>query len=173
MTTFPHSQLVAAFAASAIAAAHPALAQTCAAPGVLTANTVHLFDTCQGETSLVVACGIVDLAGPATVVRLDLPYPVGEISIQTGNADYQPFAFLLRADCDGHAPCQAAAWINPVGSIDLSAIESGRYFLVVAADRASPATCGPVSVVAHLTPEQAALGFDGVFRSGNAPIWEP
>jgi|GEM_PF-1759259 len=172
-SNFALARLVAALAAGVLAPGGHALAQTCAAPALLSANTVYMFDTCQGETQLLLACGLVPLAGPATVVKLDLTYPAGEISIQSGNAAYAPAAFLLRADCNGYAPCSAAAWVDPVGSIDLSSVESGRYYLVIAADGTSPVACGPVMVTAFLTPEQEALGLDGIFRSGTAPIWQP
>lgn len=169
----PLAHRVALFAAGVLVAGSPALAQTCAAPAVLLANTAYMFDTCQGETQLQFACGVIPLAGPAVVVKLDLAYPAGEISIQSANADYAPTAFLLRADCDNYAPCSAAAWVNPAGSIDLSTVESGRYYLIVAADEAAPTTCGPVMVTVLRTPEQEALRLDGVFRSDIAPIWQP
>lgn len=157
----------------ALAAGHAA-AQTCAAPWAITANSPSAFDTCQGESSLVLACGVVPLAGPATVVALHLPYPAGSISVQSLDANYAPMAFLFHEQCDSDAPCSAAAWIPPdsTGTIDLSALDSGNYLLVIAADRDTiGASCGPVLVTANVTPEQQALFNEGVFHSGNAPIW--
>ena len=173
MKIVSRARLVAALAAGVLAPGGHALAQTCAAPAQLSANTVYIFDTCQGETQLQLACGVFPLAGPATVASLDLPYPAGEISIQSQWGGFTPDAFLLRTGCDIDAPCSAAAWINPTGSIDLSSVESGRYFLVVAADATSTIACGPVTITVLLTPEQEALQLDGVFRSGIAPIWQP
>lgn len=151
-----------------------ATAQTCAAPLQITANTAYAFDTCQGDSSLLLACGVFPLGGPATVVGLDLPYPGGSISVQSMQASYEPYAFLLHADCNAGAPCSAAAF-SPAGSIgliDLSPLDSGRYYLVIAAAQGTNGTsCGPVLVSASVTPEQEALIQEGVFRSGNAPFW--
>lgn len=175
----PSSSSIALFAGVALAAwvpAAPALAQTCTTPTVIPANSERLFDTCEGETDLAFACDVVPLAGPATIVLLDLPYPAGHVSIRSLDIDFQPMAFLLRADCDGHAPCSAGARADADGNIDidLSPLDSGRYFLAIAAaGTPTGSTCGHVAVTATVTPEQDALMREGVFRSGSAPIWEP
>lgn len=151
-----------------------AVAQTCAAPSQIAANTAYAFDTCQGDSSLQLACGVFPLAGPATVVELHLPYPAGSISVQSMRSDYEPYAFLVHADCDGSAPCSAGVFSPPgsIGLIDLSLLDSGRYYLVIAAaDGTNGTACGPILVSADLTPAQEALMQEGVFRSGNAPLW--
>lgn len=168
-------RLLACATAWVLSAGHAA-AQTCASPSAITSNTPTMFDTCQGESSLVLACGVVPLAGPATVVRLDLPYPEGHVSIQSMDANYAPAAFLFHARCDNDAPCSAVAWSSAgsVGMIDLSPLDSGGYFLVIAADANTPgASCGPVLVTADVTPEQQALLEEGIFHNGNAPLWQP
>jgi hypothetical protein len=149
------------------------LAQMCSAPAVIGPNTSNVFDTCQGDHELVLACGIFPLDGPATVILLDLPYPVGEVSAQSLDINFQPTMFLLQAECNDSAPCNAVARSGPgsPATIDLSTIDSGRYFLVVAAyGNAGPLSCGPVNVTATLTADQEALETEGVFRAGNAPI---
>ncbi|MBA8887561.1 hypothetical protein FHW12_001775 [Dokdonella fugitiva] len=161
--------------ACALSCGHAA-AQTCASPSAITSNTPIAFDTCQGESSLALACGVVPLAGPATIVRLDLPYPEGRVSIQSMDANYAPTAFLFHARCADDAPCSAAAWSGPgtAGTIDLSPLDSGAYFLVVAADANAPgASCGQIVVTADVTPAQQALVEEGIFHSGSAPLWEP
>lgn len=175
----PSSPSIAWFAAVALAAwvpAVPALAQTCTTPMVIPANSERLFDTCEGETDLALACDVVPLAGPATIVLLDLPYPAGHVSIRSLDIGFQPMAFLLRADCDGHAPCSAGAGAGTDGNIDidLSPLDSGRYFLAISvAGTSTGPACGHVAVTATVTPEQDALMREGVFRGGSAPIWEP
>jgi hypothetical protein len=173
--TIVHLRFLSCVAACALGAG-PAAAQTCASPSAIASNMPTVFDTCQGESSLVLACGVIPLAGPATVVGLNLPYPEGDISIQSMDANYAPTAFLLRARCANDAPCSAVAWspAGIAGSIDLSSLDSGSYFLVIAADaNASGASCGPVLVTANVTTEQQALFKEGIFHSGSAPIWEP
>jgi hypothetical protein len=151
-----------------------ALAQTCATPMAISANTAFVTTTCNGDTSLQLACGVIPLAGPATVVDVNLPYPSGSITIQSLDVNYQPTAFLLHADCDDSAPCSDAVDASIGGTIDLSTLDSGHYFLVVAASEPAPgANCGAVSITVNLTPEQEAGMLDGVFRSGSAPIWQP
>jgi hypothetical protein len=148
-----------------------ALAQTCAAPIVPFANTMHSINTCDGDTSLPLVCGAFPLSGPATIFDLYLPYPAGFITmVPDGNFD--PVAFLLQAPCSESAPCydSADAYSSP---IDLSTLDSGHYLLVVTASEFSPMSCGVVSVWFDLTPEQEAGMLDGVFRSGSAPIWQP
>lgn len=165
-----------AWTAGVFAAVAPAFAQTCPVPALLSANVTQAFDTCQGDSGLAFVCGLFPLAGPATVVRLELPYPVGEISVQSMDAGFQPSAFLLQARCRGDVPCSAVAGTGPgsTGAINLSAIDSGSYFLVVAAaDFAEGAGCGHVAVTANISTEQEVLERDGVFRSGSAQVWRP
>jgi hypothetical protein len=164
------------FAAVGMFPAHGTLAQSCSAPAVLSPNTSYVFDTCQGDRDLVLACGVFPLAGPATVVQLDLPYPVGEVQVQSLDIGFQPAVFLLQAACRNDAPCNAVATTGPgrAGVIDLSTIDSGNYFLVIAAEgSAGDPACGPVNVGVYVTADQGELESEGMFRSGNAPIWGP
>lgn len=161
-------------ALACLAPAGLAFAQSCAAPLQIAANTAYAFDTCQDDSSLQLACGVFPLAGPATVVELHLPYPAGTISVQSMQSDYEPYAFLMHADCDGNAPCSAGAFSPPgsIGLIDLSPLDSGRYYLVIAAaGGTNGASCGAVLVSADLTAAQETLVQEGVFRGGNAPLW--
>lgn len=174
--TFTRLHVGAVVLAGGFASCHPANAQTCASPWAVAANTTYAFDTCQGDTSLSLACGVIPLAGAATVVSLDLPYPAGSVSVQSMDANYSPTAFLLRASCNSGASCSDAVAASPgtVGTIDFSRLDSGRYFLVVAADaNAGGASCGHVAVTVHVTPEQEELMRQGVFRDRILPVWQP
>jgi hypothetical protein len=174
MSAFQLSRLHAALAAGLLASAGPTIAQTCATPWAIMSNTAYTFDTCQGETNLVLACGVIPLAGRATVVGLNLPYPAGSVSVLSLDANYQPMAFLLRASCSDSATCADVVMPGPgmVGTINFSSLDSGSYFLVVAADaNTTGISCGHIFVTANVTPEQEGLMYEGVFRSGMTPIW--
>ncbi len=167
-----------ALAAFALSPAGSATAQSCAAPLVLAANTLHVLDTCDGDPGVPLACGGLFLTGPAAIVDLDVPYPAGRIVVQQHDVHYEPVVFLFRADlpCAGNAPCPAADWVGPghPGVIDLATVDSGHYRLAIATDLPPPwHACGHVLVTWQVTPEQQALMHEGVFRGGNTPIRQP
>jgi len=165
-----------ALASLCMASSDPSRAQTCTVPAAITANTSYVFDTCQGESSLAFVCGALPLAGPAAVVLLDMHYPLGSVLVRSLDAGFEPYAFVLHADCDGSAPCSAGTPASPGagGTIDLPALDSGRYYLVIAATQGTPgAPCGLVQVYAAVTPEQDDLLQEGLFRADIAPLWEP
>lgn len=142
-------------------------AQICAAPAVLAVNTPTVLDTCQGDSGLVFACGLFSLTGPAAVVRLQLPYPVGFVSVQSLTPGYDSVMFLLRSHCDGWATCGMAVDSGiVVDTMDLAEVDSGDYFLVIAPMDFKSSPCGQVMVTYGMTPEQQALALDGVFRGG-------
>lgn len=172
------SGFTALLAAAGLALAAPAVAQVCAAPMHLTPNVVTFFDTCQGERFLPLACtNLFPLAGPALVVRLDLPYPAGTITVQQASV-FDPSVFLLRAQCTGDAPCSAMVDAYPPGLpriLDLSGIDSGGYFMLVAGMAGSPenASCGLVHVLWSVSADDLVRMNEGIFRSGNAPVVDP
>ena len=150
-------------------------AQICAAPAVLAVNAPIVLDTCQGDSGLVVACGLFPLTGPAAVVRLPLPYPAGLVSAQSLTAGYDPVLFLLRSHCDNSAPCGMAVDSGiVVDTMDLTDVDSGDYFLAIAPMDFNSGPCGQVMVTYSMTPEQQALALEGVFRGGiSAPPANP
>ena len=161
-------------AAGCLASTGMALAQSCQAPLAIPPNTVYAFDTCQGGSSLLLACGVIPLAGPATVFDLQLPYPLGLVSLQSLDNNFQPTAFLLHADCSNDAPCSAVIQAGSGELIDLSTLDSGHYFLVVTASANTlGSACGAAAVTATVTPGQEAGMLEGVFRSGIRPLWQP
>lgn len=62
----PLGILLGAFACTPFVAADAA-AQTCAAPLIIAPNTPYAIDTCFTDTSLVLACQMFDLTGPAGI----------------------------------------------------------------------------------------------------------
>lgn len=153
-------------------------AQTCVVPANLVPNQMFSLDTCQGDSDLLFVCGVqVALTGPALIVRLDLPYPVGRIAVQSLDANFNPSVFLLRSQCRKEAMCDAVEFQSPapVTEIELANVDSGSHFLVVAPALGDMvgASCGAVQV--HWSVEQQDVPFlhDGIFHSGVAPIWEP
>lgn len=145
-------------------------AQTCAAPSVLTVNESTFFNTClSGDNSLVVACGMFALTGPALVIRMPLPYPIGQISVQSASAGYDPALFLLRAQCGNNAPCGYAVDSGSVvDTLDLAQVDSGDYLLAIAPFHFESSSCGQILVTHSMTPQQQALARDGVFRGGTS-----
>ncbi|MEO5626836.1 MAG: hypothetical protein ABIQ70_12580 [Dokdonella sp.] len=142
-------------------------AQTCAVPAVLAVNTLTALDTCQGDSGLVIACSLLALTGPAAVVRLQLPYPVGLVTVQSLTAGYDPAMLLLRSHCDNSAPCGMAVDSGIiVDTMDLAEVDSGDYFLAIAPIDFNSSSCGQVMVTYSMTQEQQALALDGVFRGG-------
>lgn len=163
-------------AAAALMLAGPAGAQTCAVPISPMANTTRAVDTCQGDASLQLACGVMPLNGPALVVRLDLPYPAGRINVAP-SIGFSPTAFLLRGRCHQDAPCDFAAPPDqsmPI-AFDLSTLDSGTYFLVIApasgTDGAVP--CGIVWLTSSIDPAADAALQQGVFHSNFMPVLLP
>lgn len=145
----------------------PLAAQTCPAPAVLTANTPTGFDTCRGDTGIVVACGAFTLTGPAAIVRMPLSYPMGRLVVQSGSAGFDPAVFLLRSHCANGAACGYVADSGiAMDSIDLAEVDSGDYFLAVAPWHGDSLPCGQILVTLELTPQELALTLDGVFRGG-------
>lgn len=163
------------FVVGACVAAPVAVAQSCAAPSPLTPNTSQWLDTCQGETGLVLACNVVPLYGRAAIVRMDLPYPVGLLEVQSTTVGYDPALFLLRSTCNNTAGCGYASNSGTVlDTMDLAVVDSGSYFLAIATPYPGTPDCGQVVVTYRLTPEQQALLQDGVFRDGlSAPATLP
>jgi hypothetical protein len=146
-------------------------AQTCPAPAVLAANTPTGFDTCRGGAGVVIACGAFALTGPATIVRMPLPYPIGRLVVQSG-AGFDPALFLLRSQCGNTAACGYVTDSGiAVDTIDLAEVDSGDYFLAIAPWRWESTPCGQVLVTLELTPQELALTLDGMFRGGlDAPL---
>lgn len=153
----------------------PAGAQTCAAPSVLTVNESSFFNTCLSDSSLVLACGAFPLNGPAVVIRMPLPYPTGQISVQSLSVGYDPALFLLRSQCGNSAPCGYAVDSGiVVDTLDLAQVDTGDYFLAIAPISFESGSCGQILVTHSMTPQQQALARDGVFRSGiSAPLPNP
>jgi hypothetical protein len=150
-------------------------AQTCAFPTPLAANVTAVFDTCQGDSGLVVACNMFALTGPAAVMRLPLPYPTGIISVQSLTVGYDPAVFLLRSRCDNSAACGTAVDSGVVtDTMDLADVDSGDYFLAIAPMDFGSLACGQVMVTYGRSEEQQVLALDGVFRAGiSAPPTNP
>ena len=171
--SFLHFGFNVAIVSSIGAMADHAAAQTCAAPAPLTPNTPQFINTCSGE-NLGFAC-LSKLEGPAGIAQMTLPYPVGELTVQSLTGGYDPALFLLRSECSSSAFC---AWAVDSGidvdTLDLAQVDSGDYFLVIAPAYPVTPSCGVVAVTVHLTPEQEALMLDGVFRAGiDAPPANP
>jgi hypothetical protein len=159
----------------AFLASGQATAQTCPAPAALTANTPSWFDTCRGDASVLTACGAFALTGPATIVRMPLPYPMGRLVVQSISAGFDPALFLLRSHCASTAACGYVADSGSVvDTIDLVEVDSGDYFLAVAPWQVPSTYCGQILVTLDLTPQELALTRDGVFRGGlDAPPASP
>lgn len=142
-------------------------AQVCAVPLSLAPNTPTWINTCQGEQGIVIACALFPLRGPAGVVRMSLPYPVGTVTAQSINGDYDPSVFMLRSQCSNNAGCGMMVDSGPVvDTLNLSELDSGEYFMVIAPYYFTSSACGQVIVTYNLTPAQQALMLDGVFRGG-------
>lgn len=164
-----------ALAAAGFAVAGLARAQTCAAPLPLAANAPQWLDTCRGDLSLTQVCGLFALQGRAGVLRVELPYPMGTLTVRSLAPGYDPSLFLLRGACNGSAPCAALAETGiETDTLDLSQIDSGGYYVVIAPLLPDLISCGQVQVTHHLTPAQQALMADGIFRSViSAPTTTP
>lgn len=161
------------FGAAMVAA--EAGAQTCASPPLLAVNTPQWLNTCQGDSGLVMACHLFALTGPAGVMRIQLPYPVGLLSVQSMTAGYDPAFFLLRSQCSNSAFCGMAADSGiVVDTLNLSEVDSGDYFLGIAPIHFDSIPCGQVIVTHSMTPQQQALTLEGLFRGGiSAPSANP
>jgi hypothetical protein len=146
-------------------------AQVCLAPLPLPVNQTQLINTCeQGDANFQLACGAEVLSGPALEFQMNMPYPMGQILMQSMNTTYDPAAFLIRGQCKGDVPCAADAYVGMPGStntIDLYHMDSGTYYLVVAPLSGSPSTdsCGPVMVTWSATLGDETMMQDGVFRA--------
>lgn len=165
-------------AGATFALAGPAHAQSsCAVPLQLVPNTAYPLDTCRGERQLATACHWNEpLPGPVAIVQFDLPYPAGAVSVQS-TLDRTDL-YLMRERCSGTAFCSVRSGSDVLGaaaSIDFSTIDSGRYFLAIATWQGFAAgdDCGLVWATWNVSPEQETLLRNGVFRGGNAPVWEP
>jgi hypothetical protein len=166
------------FATVSQALAGAAVAQTCAAPTVLAANQTYIVDTCQGDSFLQLACGVVPLTGRAAIMQLSMPYPGGGVTVQSIDAGYDPAVFLIRAKCDAFAECDAVVWEGPSGTtndVPLFEVDSGVYFVAVAPTVTTPgnASCGHVLVTWSFNLGDGGFLHEGIFRSGIAPIWKP
>ncbi|MEO7757568.1 MAG: hypothetical protein ABIS07_13390 [Dokdonella sp.] len=150
-------------------------AQVCAVPAVVAVNTSIGLDTCQGDSGLVIACALFPLTGPAAVMRLQLAYPVGLVSVQSITLGYDPAMFLLHSRCDNAAACGTAVDSGVVvDTMDLAEVDSGDYFLAIAPINFDSISCGQVIVTYSMTAQQQALALDGVFRGGiSAPPANP
>ena len=150
-------------------------AQTCAAPPALAINVSIVLDTCQGDSGLIAVCNMFPLTGPAAIMRLQLPYPTGFVSVESLTAGYDPALFLLRSRCDNSAACGTAVDSGVVtDTMELSEVDSGDYFLAIAPMDFASLACGQVMVTYGMTAEQQALALDGVFRGGiSAPPTNP
>jgi hypothetical protein len=164
-----------AIALGAAAVGMDAGAQTCAAPATLAANASTAFDTCQGDSSLSAVCNMFVLTGPAAIVRLQLPYPTGSVSVTSLTVGYDPALFLLRSQCHNSAACGTAVDSGVVvDTMDLTEVDSGDYFLAIAPMNFDSISCGQVIVTYSMTAQQQALALDGVFRGGiSAPPANP
>lgn len=152
-----------------IASIKEAGAQICAMPATLTVNSTQWFDTCQGESSLVLACGTISLYGPAVIVHMPLPYPIGRISVQTLFGNFDPAIFMLRSECSNSASCgQFADTGLLVDTLDLATLDSGDYFLAIAPPNPSVGNCGQILVTYSMTAAEAALAQEGLFRGGGS-----
>ncbi|HET8897568.1 MAG TPA: hypothetical protein VFN09_02125 [Rhodanobacteraceae bacterium] len=165
-------------AACLFLAAHAAGAQQCAVPQSLAPNTAISLDTCAGDQELHLACGsALELYGPAAVFQLDLPYPAGTLNLQPVAFAFSPALLVMQAPCSGLSPCYAAA-MSPPGtgsSVDLSGLDSGSYFVVVAPldGVPGPGNCGPAFLLWDVLPDDLPLLGEGMFRAGYAPVWSP
>lgn len=150
-------------------------AQTCASPSLLTVNTSQWLNTCQGDGGLVIACYSFALTGPAGVMRIQLPYPVGQLSVQSMSVGYDPVLFLMHSQCSSSASCGTIVDSGIViDTLDLAEVDSGNYFLTIAPIHFDSSPCGWVIATYSLTPQQQALALDGVFRGGiSAPSPNP
>lgn len=163
--------------AALLLAAADTVAQTCAAPLAIAPNTPYFIDTCLADSSLVLACQMFALLGPAGIVRLNLPYPAGTLVVTPMTVDYDPALFLQQWQCGNSAWCGAAVddvFQGGTESMDLSGVDSGEYFLAISTwYDPGAAPCGRVTVSYNLTPEQQALVNDGVFRGGTSAVPDP
>ncbi len=160
----------------AFMSANQADAQVCANPQILISHSDNILNTCIGDTTLTYVCGSIPLGGPAAVALLEMSYPIGWLHIQPMDSNFLPIAVLLNAQCSGDAGCIAAVFDTQPGGmldIDLSAIDSGRYFLVIAPplEFSWPPSCGEVSISWYVESQQEPLLGNGIFRSGITPFW--
>ena len=159
---FPRFPSAIVFACLALVATADAGAQTCPAPATLTPNAPQWINTCASGTSLGLVCGVFPVYGPAAIVRMPLPYPVGRLIVQSQTPGYEPAMFLLRSQCTNTAPCGYAS----VDTLDLRLVDSGDYFLAIAPWYPESAACGQIFVTYALTPQEQTLMLDGVLRGG-------
>ncbi|MBL0163826.1 MAG: hypothetical protein IPP82_09355 [Xanthomonadales bacterium] len=153
-----------------------ASAQICALPGILTPNTSFAMDTCTGEQFLPVACGLFVLSGPAAIFHLPLAYPIGTISVQSLNVQYDPAVFLLQSHCNSNVQCGMAVDSGQAMDVlNLAEVDSGDYFLAIAPmETSNSIPCAPVIITYSVTAAEQAIALDGVFRAGlSAPPTVP
>lgn len=141
------------------------LAQTCAAPQVVLANTATFINTCTGTTALQTACGFVPLNGPAAVLLVQLGYPAGTIAVTPQNVGFDPVLFLMQGQCNGNAACADAVDSYGPGmseTLSLNNKDSGTYFLGIGT-MGFDVACGNVMIYADVPMEVVN---DGLFRGG-------
>jgi hypothetical protein len=160
------------------AMAPSARAQVCTASAPLPVNQTLFIDTCQqGDIGLQFVCGFEQLSGPALEFQVNVPYPMGQIQVQSANVDFDPVAFLIRGQCKSDAPCDAADYSAVPGAIrtiDLSKLDSGTYFLVVAPIASSSSSaCGPVTITWSANLGDESIMQEGIFRGGTHHIVSP
>ncbi len=112
-------------------------------------------------------CGAILLEGPALVAHLQLPYPVGQVTVQSLTANYDPALFMLSSQCSNNSPCGQAVYNGlQTETLDLTTVDSGDYFLVIAPFFPESTNCGQILVTYSMTQAEVALAQEGLFRGG-------